>query len=186
MKIIDVMKHSADLLGLTQEKELLNSVTEENQADILKNEEINRMLNLSALSIQELCSNYISVYEEVEIEVENNIYPTNKLKNFIRIMNVYKDGESVPYKTNNRNIFLQENGKFTVRYCTYPDITSMMDDIDFLNEFSPDVIVMGLCAYYSIAHGMFKEFDIFHGQYLDKANAIKDLKLFELPLRRWE
>ena len=45
MKIIDIMKHSAELLGLTQEKEILNTATEGNETEILQNEEISRMLH---------------------------------------------------------------------------------------------------------------------------------------------
>ena len=144
------------------------------------------MLNLSALTIQELCSNYISVVREDELETENKQIPLNSLINYIRINGVYDGERVVKHKIINRNILLEEDGKFLVKYCTYPNIQSLFDEIDFLNDFSPDVVVMGLCSYYAITKGMFKEFDVFHEKYLEKANTIKELKMFELPLRRWE
>ena len=92
----------------------------------------------------------------------------------------------VKFKVVNRNLIVEQDGKYTVRFASYPDITSMFNTIDFLNNLSPDVVVMGLCAYYAIAHGMFKEFETFHEKYIEKASALKELKTFELPLRRWE
>lgn len=186
MKIIDIMKHSAELLGLTQEREILNTATEENEAEILQNEEICRMLNLSALSIQELCSNYISIYIEEEVETEDKKYPLNKLKNYIRMLNIKQDNDLVKFKIVNRNIIFEQDGKYTIKFASYPDITSMFDTVEVLNNLSPDVLVMGLCSYYAISRGMFKEFETFHDKYIEKANALKDLKMFELPFRRWE
>ena len=86
----------------------------------------------------------------------------------------------------NRNIVFEKDGKYIVKYSSYPQINSLFEEIDFLSEFSPDVLVMAICAYYAVAHGMFKEFELYHEKYLNKAQAIKELKLFEMPLRRWE
>lgn len=186
MKIIDIIKQSAQLLDLEEVNSLLTSANEEVEEQILQHEDIRRLLNLCALSIQELCSNYISVYTEQQIEVENNIFSLNKLSNFIRIMNVSKDNQIVKHKIVNRNIILEENGIYTIKYCSYPSINSLFDEIDFLSNFSPDVIVMSLCAYYAISHGMFNEFELFHNRYIEKAESLKCLRLFEMPLRRWE
>ena len=68
----------------------------------------------------------------------------------------------------------------------YPSINSLFDDVDFLHGLSPDALVFGLCAYYSLANGMFEEFEGFHDKYLGKAEAIKELKNFDMPVRRWE
>ena len=62
----------------------------------------------------------------------------------------------------------------------------MFEEIDFLSNFSEDVIVCGLCAYFSLAHGMFDEFKEFHEQYSEKAENMKELKSFNMPQRRWE
>ncbi len=186
MKIIEVIKHSAELLGLQDTLEVLNTATEENEEDILMNVDVRKLLSLSALSIQEMCSNYISVYAEQEIETEDCKFALNKLKNYIRLAGVYENDQMLKFKVINRNVILEKDGKFTVRYCSYPDIESLFCEIDFLSNFNPDVLVMALCSYYAIAHGMFMEFDAFHEKYIEKAQTLKDLKLFELPVRRWE
>ena len=69
---------------------------------------------------------------------------------------------------------------------TYPEINSMFDEIDFLSNFSPDVIVFGLCSYYCLSSGMFEDFESFYDRYISKAESLKNLKIFELPARRWE
>jgi len=186
MKIIDVLKHCVQLLGLNEALAELNNATEENEAEILQNEEINRLINLCALSIQELCSNYVSVYVEEEIETEDKQIPISKLNNFIRIVNITNQGTKVKYKVLNRNLVLEEDGIYVVKYCTYPEIKSLFDEIDFLSNFNPDVITMAVCAYFAISHGMFEEFNLYHEKYIEKALTLKELRIFELPLRRWE
>ena len=62
----------------------------------------------------------------------------------------------------------------------------MFEEIDYLQEFSPDVIVFGLCAYYALSHGLFADFEQFHEKYVEKAESLKGLKIFEMPARRWE
>ena len=58
--------------------------------------------------------------------------------------------------------------------------------LDFLNNLSPDVLVLSLCAYYALAHGMFDEFEDLHDRYVEKAESLKELRVFDLPARRWE
>ena len=65
-------------------------------------------------------------------------------------------------------------------------IDRFTNGIDFLDNYSPDAIVLGLSAYYALAHGMFEEFKELHERYVSKAESLKDLKIFELPSRRWE
>lgn len=185
MKIIEVIKHSAELLGLQEAVAVLSTATEENEDETLGNEQVKKLLNLAALSIQELCSNYISVFVEEKFETFENKIPLKNLHNYIRTVGVTKDDVLVKHKIVNRNIVLEEDGKYVIKYCTYPSIMSLFDEVDFLSDLSPDVLVMALCSYYSIAHGMFKEFEVFHEQYISKAQALKELKIFELPLRRW-
>lgn len=186
MKIIDVMKNSAELLGLNNERDLMESATSASEESLLENSEIKKLYNLIKFSIQELCTHYLPVFTTQEISTTNKKTALNSLNNFIRVNNVYKDGEIVKFKIINRNLEFLEDGVYTVKYTTYPSIDSMFEDIDFLSNVSPDVISFGLCAYYCLASGMFEDFESFYDKYIDKAESLKDLKIFELPLRRWQ
>ena len=186
MKIIDILKDSVLLLSLATESGALENITEENEVEFLQsNEDINKMFNLIKFSIRELCTNYIPVSTNVKIVTTDKKYSLSSFENFIRVQNVFKDGEMVNFKIINRNIIFNEDGEYEVNYATYPKIESLFDDIDFLQEFSPDAIVFGFCAYYSIAHGMFEEFESFHDKCITKAETLKELKNFEMPVRRW-
>lgn len=187
MKIIDIMKESAILLGLTQEIGVLETFTEDNAGEVFaENPNIFSLFNLSKYSIRELCSNYVPVSRSVKITSVDKKYPMSLLNNFIRIQSVYLNSQPVKFKVVNRNIIFEEDGEYEIIYSTYPEITSVFDEIDFLQNFSPDVLVLGLCSYYSLAHGMFQEFEELHEKYVDKAESLKSLKVFELPCRRWE
>ena len=187
MKIVDILKDSALLLGLTQEAEVLDTVTEETVEQVLQdNTNIASLFNLIQYSIRELCTNFVPINIEQKISIVDKQYPIGELENFIRINNICKDGQMVKYKILNRNITLDVDGEYVINFASYPTINTMFDEIDFLKNYSPDVMVFGLCAYFSLAHGMFEEFDEFHDKYISKAESLKSLRIFEIPARRWE
>lgn len=186
MQIIDILNESTMLLGLSDEQQILSYTTPESESASLENKNIASLFNLIKFSIRELCTNYIPVTISENVVITNKSYPLSSFNNFIRIQNVYKNEQLIKFKIINRNLILEEDGEYTVNYATYPTINSLFDDIDFLQDFSPDAIVFGLCAYFSLAHGMFDEFNTFHEKYISRAESLKDVKIFELPNRRWE
>lgn len=186
MKIVELIKQSAELLNLTEVRTELENITVENESEVLSNHYILSLFNLSKFSIQELCTNYVPVSMEESVKITNGKYPVSFLENFIRIQNVTKQGEAVAYKVINRNIVVDVDGEYEIKYLTYPSINSIFDEIDFLEKFNPDVIVYGLCAYFSLAHGVFDEFNAFHEIYVEKAENLKELRTFNMPQRRWE
>ena len=185
MQIIEILKHSAEILSLTEENEILQSATVTNEQEILKNAEILKLFNLLKLCLQELCTQYIPVVTSVEITTQNKKYPVSSLTNFIRVQNIHKNDRLIKHKLVNRNLVFNEDGVYTISYLTYPEINSIFEDLDYFKYLGIDVIVNGLCAYYSISKGMFDDFKIFNDAYKDKANSIKNLKIIELPARRW-
>ena len=187
MKIIDILTESAELLGLKHEVQQLKAITAETETEgLASSENISSLFNLVKFSIRELCTNYVPVISSKTINLKENSFPVAELDNYIRIQAVYKNGYLIKHKVINRNIVLDDVGEIVVNYATYPEINSLFDEIDFLQNFSPDVIVFGLCSYFSVAHGMFEDFSRFHERYIDKAESIKGLKVFNLPNRRWE
>lgn len=183
MKIIDVIKNSAELLGLSDAVSLIETSSDESV--LLSNEDINRLFNLSKFSIQELCSNYVPVETENEISTTEKTFPMSELANVIRVLEVRKNNNIVKHKIINRNLVFEEDGNYIVKYTFYPNVNSIFDEIDFLKNFSPDVIVFGLCAYFSLAKGMFEEFESFHDNYIERAESLKTLRVFSLPQRSW-
>ena len=187
MKIIDVLKDSAELLGLKDEVNVLTETTLESESQVLQeNPKVASLFNLIKLSIRELCSNYAPNLCTVEMQTEDLKIPLNELENCIRVQYVNSGDNMVKFKTINRNIVLEKDGSYMITYLMYPTINSLYDEVNFLQNLSPEVLVFGLCSYYSIANGMFDEFEKFHDNYLSKAEALKELKFFDMPARRWE
>ena len=186
MKVIEILKNSADLLGLSNESLLLTTLDETKEASLLENAEISSLFNLFKFSTRELCTNYIPFCTSLEITTQELKFPLANFSNYIRIANVKRGEEFVSYKILNRNIVVETEGTYTVEYYTYPEISSLFEEIDFLANFSPDALVYGLCAYYSLAHGLFAEFESFHESYIERAQSLKELKSFTMPQRRWQ
>ena len=186
MKIIDILKQSCEMLGLFDQVKLLDAATETTEQETLKDEELNSLINLFRYSIQELCSNYIPIITVEEMVEKSPKYEISLLKNYIRIQGIYKNETPVRYKIINRCIFFEESDKYSIHYETYPEINSMFEEINYLDNFSPDVLVFGLASYYTLSRGRFDEFEMFHNEYVQKAESLRGLKSFKLPQRRWE
>lgn len=187
MKIIEIMKESATLLGLNEDRDIMETFDMETEIEKLaENPNIASLFNLIKYSIRELCTNYIPMVDALSANIMNQKLPLSDLPNFIRIQNIMRNGVLIKFKIINRNIIVEEDGEYEIQYATYPEIRSVFDEIDYLENFSPDVIVLGLCSYYALAHGMFSEFEQMHEQYVEKAESLKNLKIFEMPSRRWE
>lgn len=185
MKIKDIINDSALLLGLNDSVEILNN-DEKTELEKQEDANIKLLLNLSGYSIRELCTNYASVLSTATVQTTNQVYPISSLSNYIRINSVKKDGQAVKFKIVSRNIQVEEDGCYQIEYDSYPQITSLSDDVTFLQAFGSDIAVMGLCAYYCLSKGMFEDFEQFHAQYIGKAESLKDMKTFVMPQRRWE
>lgn len=187
MKVIDVIKESATLLGLEEERAILDTMNSSNEVEIMAEyPNIASLFNLLKFSIKELCVNYVPMYATQKVNVSNKKFQFSTLSNIIKIQNIVKDGQYVKYKISNGEVILEEDGEYEVNYLSYPLLESCNDDISFLENLSPDVIIFGLCSYYSLAHGMFEEFENLHDKYIEKAESVKELKIFEIPARRWE
>ena len=186
MKVIDIMKNGAELLGLTSDLQLLETVTEENHNEILTNRNVAKMFRLLEYSLQEICTNYIPVCYEQTISTQNKEILISSLTNCLKVLKVYLNNESVSFKIINRKIVVETDGEYTIKYTTYPTIHSMFEELDFLNNLSPDIVVNSFCAYYSLSVGMFDHFKAFHEEYIETAESLKELKMFDLPSRRWE
>ncbi len=188
MQIIDIIKSGCNLLGLGDELALLeaaDSGDETSEETLLQDSTISRLFNLCRFSIQEICTNYQISLDTQTITTTDRTYSIKNLTNFIRMHGAKKDGKKVRFKLNGRNLVFREEGEYEICYCTYPEITSIFDEIDFVSNISLDLYVYGLCAYYCLAVGMFDDFKDFHERYTEKAEKIKELRIFELPEKRW-
>ncbi len=186
MKIIDIVKHGAEILNLDNEVNLIETATKEKESELLQNAEIKKLFNLLKFAVQELCSNYLPVITEEEFSTEDKTYLVANLPNFIRMQSVYKKDKKIKFKQINRKLVFDVDGTYLARYYTYPEINSMFDDLSFITNLNPDVLVFGLISYYCLSKGLFDDFKIYNNTYIEKAESIKALKTIELPQRRWQ
>ena len=187
MKVIEIIKGSASLLGLEIECAVLDAKEFKDEVQVrAEYPNIASLFNLLKFSIKELCANYAPMVASVIVQTMNKKISVSNFENFIRLKSVTKAGEAVKFKIINGCAEVEEDGEYEVSYLTYPIVESFESDVCFLENLSPDVIILGLCAYYALAHGMFDEFENMHEKYIEKAESFKGLKIFEMPARRWE
>ncbi len=185
MRVIDILNQSADILNLTEISALFDSANEENEEMLLANEVVADFYDLLKYSIQELCTNFTPVIECRIIQTEEKKFPISNFTNYIRIHRVYKDKTLIKHKIISRCLQFEEDGEYEIYYESYPTINSLFEEIDFLSDFSPDVLVLGLCSYYTLSRGMFEDFKNFHEEYETKALSLRSLRNVNMPQRRW-
>ena len=116
-----------------------------------------------------------------KIKSENKSIAISKLNNYIRVQHIKLNGQNVKYKIVNRQILLDDDGEYDVYYFSYPQIETITDDLDCFKVVNMDVIVLGLCAYYCLANGVFDGFNNYSQQYRDKAEKLREMKSFTMP-----
>lgn len=185
MKILEILRDSAMLLNLLDASNVLGDA-ELSETEKQANKEVQELINFADMSVKEICANYAPYEVESQITTTDKKYPLNSLQNLLHVVDVKKGSNYVDFKIISRNLVFDEDGEYTVIYNSYPTITSLSDDLSFLQRLGTDVVVYAVCAYYCLAKGMFEEFDSFYEQYNERAAAIKDVKTFIMPQRRWE
>ncbi len=203
MKVIDVLSEACALLCLNDEQSILekaitNQATSSgtgeteittpvfSEESLMENEYIKKLFFLLKFSLREFCTNYFELISKNEITSEAGKINIANLPNFIKLQEVTQNGKMIKVKIVGNEIILPADGKYCLSYYTYPQISSVFDDISNFGIFNHDVVVYGLCAYFCLAFGRFDEFNNFHQQYVERAEELKTLKSFHLPLRRWE
>ena len=184
MQVIDIIKQATELLSLTDENEVLNTLTKENESE-LDSQDVKRMFTIFKLMLNDFCTNYTPLCSTQNIKVEDNNFPIKDIVNFYKIKNIKNGNRIVNYKIVNKNIVIN-NGEYVVNYYSLPNVNSFFDELDFLSSLSPEVLVFGLCAFYCLSVGLFDEFKIYNEKYKSRAEAIKNLKIFEMPQRKWQ
>ncbi len=186
MNTLQIMINGANLLGLTQEVELLKTITKENEAEVMQNKQLARLKDLAILSMQEVSVRYVPIYSTIELQSENKQINIKQIQNCLKILKVYLCDIAVPFKIVGKTIKVNENGNYKIKYTTMPTINSVLDELEFVNNGVEQVVIFGLCAYYSIAIGLFSQFNSFHEKYLNAGENLKELKMFYIPNRSWQ
>ena len=186
MKILHILIEACNLLGFDNECDILRGSNNATEDYSLENPNINRMYKLCKFAIQELCTNYIPVIAEKQIEYTDAKYPLMNFPNRIRFVSVTQNNQPVKYKIINQKLVLPSPGIYVVKYETYQTFTSMFDDLTFLPDVHQDVLVFGVCAYFCLATGLFENYETYHKKYIERAESLKNMRVFDLPRRRWE
>lgn len=185
MTVLKVIAAACTFLDLGAEREILED-SSKTESEKLENEEIKKLYNLMQFALRELCSNYITVVTSVDLASSNCAIDLSNLNNFIKVNGISCNDDEIDFKIRNNKIILPFDDTFTIEYLTYPTITSLENDLDDVGIFDWGVVMLGLSAYYCLACGRFDEFNDFHAKYVLRAESIRTMKSFNLPMRRWE
>lgn len=186
MNLCDVLIMSANLLNLNDESQALSTMDQDNVAEIVAQyPKINKLFNLAQTALREICFSYLPLVVEADVEFIDGTYSTDQLDGYVKLVKVKKDGYVVHSKFKNGKIIVKNPGVYTVMYVQKPKVYSLLDNLDIFENLSPDILVLGTCAYYAISLAMYDDFEYFHDEYIKRAESIKKLAMAQMPTRRW-
>ncbi len=188
MNSLEVIKKVARILKIPNiyKNEEIDSITDLNELEIISaNEELNLCFDLLKLQIKEIASNVCEIIKSIVLTPENNKINLNDVGKFLKIKKIVYDNQLVSFKIINNFIVLPINQTVEIIYSEDVQPSSLLEDIDYFKGVSDDVLVYGLCSYYSLSSGLFEEYNNFHSLYEEKIKNCKNVKVFSLKLRNW-
>lgn len=190
MTALELIKKGAILLNVKEilEDESLNNVTINNQANCLDNNfALNRFFEILKIMLNDIASEYVPIIKEKNFISTDKTIDLSSIENFLKVCSVSIDKVPVKYKLVNKNVVTNFDGVFTVKYMVYPQIETLLDEVEVFDRgISIDLLVYGMLSLYCLAVGLTDEFEIYNNIYTEKLSAIKNLKVIEMPCRRWQ
>lgn len=186
MIIKDILADSAMLLGLTTEADAINHASLEEEMEAVNTGEVRNLINILKLTLREVCIHYVPYVKSQTISTTNRQIHLSILTNFISMKGAYRKGEKVKCRMLDRLLTFEEDGEYTIEYLSYPTTVSLFEEITFLDNCSPTMLVYGVSAYYSLSKGLFEEFESFYDKFKNFAELSRERNCFNLPMRRWE
>lgn len=190
MTALELIKKGATLLNVKEilEDENLKNVTISNQADCLDNNfTLNRFFEILKIMLNDIANDYVPIIKEKTFISNDKIIELSQIENLLKVCSVSIDKVLVKYKIVNKSIVTNFDGVFTVKYMVTPQIENLLDNVEVFDRgVSVDLLVYGMLSLYCLAIGLTDEFEIYNNIYSEKLSAIKNLKIIEMPFRRWE
>ena len=190
MTALELIKNSAILLNVKEilEDESLNNLNTENCNDCLDNNfALNRFFEILKIMLNELSSEYVPIIKENTFISEDKKIDLSNIENFMKVCHVSIDRVPVKYKVVDKKIITNFDGVFNVKFMAYPKIETLLDSVEVFDRgVGEDLLVYGVVALYCLAVGLTDEFSIYHNIYSEKLSALQNLKIIDMPCRRWE
>ena len=188
MTILDLIKKTAVIFNVENvlQDPSLDNLTNATQPTILStNSQLNRMFELSKVVLCEVYS-YVNKEIDVVVNATNCQIDRSLLGNVGRVVLVRNKYGKVNYQLKDDKIVLDNDGEYIVKCVVAPRTDYLNNEIDMLNgTITEDLIINGLGAYYCLSTGLFEEYNVYNGRYIDGFSRLKNLKLFAMPCRSW-
>jgi len=187
MTILDLINKSAIMLNVQEVITNKIDISTTNEKDILdSNFALKRLFEFSKMVINEINLHFPNEVE-VECQAVNGCISLDSFERLTKVVSVRDRFGYIKYSQVNNTIKVVKDGTYWITFKQGPQINSLLSEIEIcVDVVSEDVLVCGLNSYYCLAVGLFEEFNMYHQQYTEKLNKIKNLKVFTMPCRSWE
>ena len=175
MKIKDIIKASATLLGKENVLSYLGDASSANKETL---SEVNVFTNLANLLLVELACSYIPMQKTEDVNGQLEIAFNDLSEKVVKVIDVLGCfGKSINYLVKTDRIVCSEN-PISVVYQYLPSNYALTDDIAYTEkDVSVSVLSYGLCAEFCITEARYEEAIFFHEKYILGLEKLKKQKI---------
>ncbi|MBQ3503044.1 MAG: hypothetical protein IJA72_05240, partial [Clostridia bacterium] len=161
----------------------LNNETEQNV--LSANFALKRLFEFSKIVLNEINS-FTPQVDEIVIKSVDKKIPLADFASMLKIISIKNQYGYVKYLIIDEDIVVEEDDVYTITYSKFPNIDSILNEINLPSNVGEDVLINGLNSYYCLAVGLFNEFNIYNERYRERLTNLKNLKVFKMPCRSWQ
>jgi hypothetical protein len=186
MKLKEIIKTSADLLGLKEISLFLSSETTD--LDQVSKEKLDKLIELSNLVISELSCTYVPmVFVEKINVISGKINFTDLKKKILRVLFIKdENGNKVDFTCDyvSANV---PNGNIEITYECQSDYVGLDEQTGYKShQVSKGVLSYGVCAEFCLTERRFDEAVMWNKRYVDAVKEKIIVKNSRVKSRRWQ
>lgn len=173
MKLKDVIKITALLIGRTDVCDYLKGLSENAEPETLKT--VDAMVTLANLVINELATTYVPLVKRESVRVsDGKVYYDDFSEKILKIRKVYgADGIELDFKTAPEYLSVCGYSAVSVEYEYTPHNRGIDEETGYEEGQLPErVLSYGVAAEYFVSVGRFEEAVTWHKRYVDALSAL--------------
>lgn len=137
------------------------------------------LVEITQLAVKHLCMTKVEYVKEKKIKARSKVLNLAHLEDeHFYIIGVYKNGIRVEFKSensksNNRQLYVLDNGEYEVRYASYPNFNNLDEEFD--QQLAPysRAIYLSACALWFLKEEHFTYYKAFHKRYLEEIDFVE-------------
>ncbi len=191
MKVVNIINSASNILGL---KSVIASLPDiSNASEEVQNEIANLLISVN-MTNNNIATNYVQLIRRTTLANVSGLISFDDItdQSIIEIKRITNENnQTIPFKILANGVETQA-GNVTIEYSVFPDVVTILDDIDYYLKINELIFATGVVSEYLYLKGVFDEANLWADRFksmilVDKeiVEETKAVKNINMPSRRW-